>query len=187
MQIHDKKECLDIINDNNMMEHIIRHSMMVRNVAGLLCSNLIKTFPGLNLELAKSAALLHDITKTQSFKTGEKHSETGGKLIDELGFPETGDIIRQHVFLDDYNDTPPVTEAEIINYSDKRVLHDKVASLDKRLDYIYKKYVTNKEFIKRFDFMRENTGMLEKKIFTYLDFEPDDLQKMILSSDSYFD
>ena len=126
MNIPDKKECLDIIDNNNMMEHIIRHSMMVRNVAGVLCSELIETFPELNLELTKSAALLHDITKTQSFKTGEKHSETGGKLIEELGFPETGDIIRQHVFLDDYNDTPPVIEAEIINYSDKRVLHDKV-------------------------------------------------------------
>lgn len=179
MKIPDKKECLKIINNNSMMTHIIRHSLMVRNVAGFLCSKLIKTFPELNLELAKSAALLHDITKTRSFKTGEKHSETGGKLIEDIGFPEIGDIIRQHVFLDNYNDVPPVTEAEIINYSDKRVLHDKVASLDERLDYIHKKYVTDKKFIKHFDFMKKKTYMLEKKMFTYLDFEPNDLQKMI--------
>lgn len=180
MKIPDKKECFNIIYDNNMMDHIIKHSMMVRSVTNFLCSNLIGTFPQLNIKLAKSAALLHDITKTQSFKTGEKHSETGGKLIKELGFPETGDIIRQHVFLDDYNNMPPVIEAEIINYSDKRVLHDKVVPLEERLDYIYKRYVTNKEFIKHFDSMKKNTYMLEKKIFKYLDFRPDDLQILIL-------
>ena len=180
MNIPDKKECFNIINDNNMMDHIIKHSMMVRSVTDCLCTNLIETFPQLNIKLAKSAALLHDITKTQSFTTGERHSETGGKLLEKLGFPETGDIIRQHVFLDDYNDTPPVIEAEIINYSDKRVLHDKVVPLEERLDYIYKKYVTNKEFIKHFDFMKKKTYMLEKKLFQYLDFTPDDLQMMIL-------
>ncbi|MCK5313013.1 MAG: HDIG domain-containing protein, partial [Desulfobacteraceae bacterium] len=147
------------------------------------CYHLKKTFPELNIELAKSAALLHDITKTQSLATEEKHSETGGKLLLDLGFPETGDIVRQHVFLDNYNDTPPVIEAEIINYSDKRVLHDAVVPLDKRLDYIYKRYVTNKEFIKHFDFMKNKTHMLEKKIFTYLDFKPDDLKKLLLEND----
>jgi uncharacterized protein len=179
MDIPDKKECFNIINDNKMMDHIIKHSMMVGTVAGFLCSKLISTFSDLNLELAKSAGLLHDITKTKSFTTGEKHSETGGKLLEELGFPETGDIVRQHVFLDTYNINPPVTEAEIINYSDKRVLHDKVVPLDERLDYIYEKYVTNKEFIKHFDSMKKNTHLLEKKIFSYLDFKPSDLKNII--------
>jgi len=179
MDIPDRKECFIIINDNKMMDHIIKHSIMVGTVAEFLCLNLISTFPDLNIELAKSAGLLHDITKTQSFTTGEKHSETGGELLDKLGFPEAGDIVRQHVFLDNYDLSPPVTEAEIINYSDKRVLHDKIVPLDERLDYIYKKYVTNKEFIKHFDFMKKNTHLLEKKIFAYLDFEPSDLQKLI--------
>ena len=163
MKTPDKKECFNIINDNKMMSHIIKHSMMVSVVAAFLCSHLVKTFPELNLELVKSAGLLHDITKTRSFTTGEKHSDTGGKLVEELGFPETGDIIRQHVFLDNYNNDLPVTEAEIINYSDKRVLHDKVVPLDERLDYIYERYVTNKEFIKHFDSMKKNTYTLEKK------------------------
>ncbi len=179
MQIPDKQECLKIIKDNKMMDHIIRHSLMVRTVAGFLCSNLIKTFPQLNIELTRAAGLLHDITKVKSFKTGEKHSETGAALIKSLGFPETGDIIRQHVFLDNYDTLPPVTEAEIINYSDKRVLHDKAVPLDERLDYIYKRYVTNKEFIKHFDLMKSNTYLLEKKIFSYLDFKPDDLPGLL--------
>jgi len=179
MEIPDKEECFKIIKNNNMMDHIIKHSTTVSKVAYCLTINLKKTFPALNIELARSAALLHDITKTQSFKTGEKHSETGGRLLKELGFPEIGDIIRQHVFLDKYIDTPPVTEAEIINYSDKRVLHDQVVPLDERLDYIYKRYVTNKEFIKHFDFMKKNTYMLEKKIFTFLDFKPEDLAGLI--------
>ena len=182
MNIPDKKECFNIIHENKMLEHIIRHSEMVMNVADFLCSNLINTFPKLNIDLAKATALLHDITKTRSFTTGERHAETGGELIKNLGFPEAGDIIRQHVFLDNYNDIPPVIEAEIINYSDKRVLHDKVVPLEERLEYIYKRYVTNAEFIKHFDFMKNKTYLLEKKIFTYMDCEPDDLKKLIMKN-----
>ncbi len=182
MKIPDRRECLKIINDNNMMDHIIKHSITVSNVALFLCSMLIKTFPELNIKLSESAGLLHDITKTRSFTTGEKHSETGGQLLEELGFPETGDIIRQHVFLDDYNSEPPVTEAEIINYSDKRVLHDKVVPLSERLDYIFEKYVTDKEFIKHFEYMKKNTAILEKKIFKYLDFKPNELQQFIVTT-----
>jgi uncharacterized protein len=182
MRIPDKKECFRIIHDNNMMEHIIKHSMMVCKVAEFLCSQLTKTFPALNIELAKSAALLHDITKTQSFTTGEKHSETGGLLLKNLGFQETGNIIRQHVFLDEYNDTLPVIEAEIINYSDKRVLHDLIVPLDERLAYIYERYVTHKEFIKHFDFMKNKTYMLETKLFSHLDFKPGDLKDLIINS-----
>ncbi len=152
--------------------------MMVCKVADILSSNLIITFPTLNIKLAKSAALLHDITKVRSFKTGEKHSDTGGELLASLGFPETGDIVRQHVFLDKYDDALPVTEAEIINYSDKRVLHDKIVPLNERLDYIYSNYVTNKEFIKHFEYMKNKTKRLEKKLFKYLDFEPNDLQSL---------
>ncbi len=179
MNIPDQKECFNIIKKNKMMDHIIKHSITVSNVSGFLAIRLKKTFPKLNIELARSAGLLHDITKTRSFKTGEKHSETGGQLLCDLGYPETGDIIRQHVFLDHYNNTPPVIEAEIINYSDKRVLHDKIVPLEERLDYIYDRYVTNKKFIKRFDFMKKNTYNLEKKIFAYLDFKPSDIAALI--------
>lgn len=182
MKIPCKKTCYEIIRSHCMMDHIIAHSKMVHDVAEMLCRYLAVKHPNINSELSTSAALLHDITKTRSFATGEKHAETGGELLESLGFPETGDIIRQHVILDCYDSTADVNEAEIVNYSDKRVLHDRVVSLEERLDYIREHYVTDKKFIKQFKLLRDKTFELEDKLFTCIDLEPNDLQ--ILNHDT---
>jgi putative nucleotidyltransferase with HDIG domain len=166
----------------NMMSHIIDHSVMVANVAFFLCSKLKIKFTGLDTGLATSAALLHDITKTRSFDTKELHAQTGGELLTGLGYPETGDIIRQHVILDfydnnwDYAQTDSVvSEQEIVNYSDKRVLHDSVVLLEKRLEYIKSKYGNQKGFKGRIKIVWANTINLEKKLFSHLDINPDQL------------
>ncbi len=181
MKIPTKKECFQIIKQMSMMDHIIDHSVMVSNVTFFLCQKLKKANPGLNEKLAISAALLHDITKTRSFSTREVHSETGCELLAELGYPEVGEIIRQHVILDMYEDNTPVSEQEIVNYSDKRVLHDNVVSLNDRLDYIQEKYGYRSEFKSRIKIMWENTQQLEQKIFKNLDIVPDGLPSLIKS------
>jgi len=176
MKIPCKKTCYDIIRGHSMMDHIIAHSKMVHNVVDMICRHIALEYPHINIELSKSAALLHDITKTRSFTTGEMHAETGGELLETLGFPETGDIIRQHVILDCYDSTADVNEAEIVNYSDKRVLHDRVVSLEERLDYIFEHYVTDKKFFNRYKLLRKKTFELEDKLFASIDITPDDLE-----------
>ena len=104
MKIPSRDECFKLINDMDMMDHIIDHSVMVSNVARFLCFHLKKVAPNLDVRLATHAALLHDITKTRSFETHELHSQTGGKLLTEMGYPEVGNIIRQHVILDSYEE-----------------------------------------------------------------------------------
>ena len=49
-----------------MMDHIVAHSMQVCQVATYLTDHLIGHHPHLNADLIRSAALLHDITKTRS-------------------------------------------------------------------------------------------------------------------------
>lgn len=175
MNIPSKKKCFRLMKKMGMMDHIVDHSIMVSNVACFLSEKLKKFSPRLDSNLATSAALLHDITKTRSFNTREIHSETGCQMLIDLGYPEVGDIIRQHVLLDRYHKDTPVSEHEIVNYSDKRILHDKVVSLDKRLKYIEKRYGAQKKIRRRMQFMREETLALEKKIFFHLDITPDQL------------
>ena len=163
----------------DMMDHIIDHSIMVSNVALFLSLKLKKYSPDLDSRLTTSAALLHDITKTRSFDTKESHSETGGLMLIKLGYPEVGDIIRQHVILDSYKNDSPVSEQEIVNYSDKRILHDKVVPLNKRLEYIKLRYGTKKEFKDRIQTMWTNTLKLENKIFCQLDITPRQLSKCV--------
>lgn len=179
MKIPTQSECFNLIDQMTMMDHIIDHSIMVSNVARYLCKNLKTHYPNLDIDLAMSAALLHDITKTRSFDTGEIHSLTGGKLLSEMGYPEVGDIVRQHVLLDRYRPSTPVSMAEIVNYADKRVLHDKVVSLEKRLDYIKVRYATNDKLKKKLVYMKQKTQELEDKLFSFLDIEPDQLADKI--------
>jgi len=177
MNIPSKKECFKLIKKMEMMDHIVDHSIMVSNIAQFICLKLKKHFPHLNTQLVISAALLHDITKTRSFDTKESHSETGGLMLTELGYPEVGDIVRQHVILDSYENDSPVLEQEIVNYSDKRVLHDKVVPLEKRLEYIKLRYGKNKEFKDHIQIMWANTVDLENKIFCRLDISPGQLSE----------
>ena len=175
MNFLSKTDCFKLIKTMDMMDHIIDHSVMVSNVTLFLCHALKKNSAKINADLAISAALLHDITKTRSFSTKENHSETGGFLLTDMGYPELGSIIRQHVILDSYIADSPVSEQEIVNYSDKRVLHDRVVSLDERLEYIRVRYGKTVEFENRIRIMSQNTLTLENKIFSHLDIAPDQL------------
>ena len=90
MNIPSKINCFKLIKKTDMMDHIIAHSIMVSNVALFLTIKLKKHFPDLDVRLATSAALLHDITKTRSFDTNEIHSETGGLMLTDMDIPKWG-------------------------------------------------------------------------------------------------
>jgi putative nucleotidyltransferase with HDIG domain len=183
MKIPTKKECYRLMFKMNMMDHIVVHSMQVCRVATLLTESLIDQDLQLNLDLIQAAALLHDITKTRSFKTEENHALTGGQYLAELGYAEVGNLVRQHVRLDEYPKNVSLGEAEVINYADKRVLHEDVVSLDKRLDYILEKYAKIPEHRERIFRLWEKTKEIEDKIFGILSFSPEDLTRMINSED----
>jgi putative nucleotidyltransferase with HDIG domain len=180
MKIPTQKQCFQIIHSMGMMDHIVDHSIMVGNVTLCLCRHLKQTTTSLNVGLATAAALLHDITKTRSFETGELHSETGGELLENLGYPEVGNIIRQHVILDRCEENTPVSEQEIVNYADKRVLHDTIVSLSRRLEYIQIKYGSQSGMQDRIAVMWKMTVALEKKMFLKLPFLPAQLPNRVL-------
>ena len=96
-------------------------------------------------------------------------------MLTDLGYPEIGSIVRQHVILDSYEADTPITEEEIVNYSDKRILHDRIVSLARRMEYIQNRYCIKKRFADLFEIMKTNTLGLEKKLFKPLDLEPDEL------------
>lgn len=186
MKIPTRKQCFQIIRKMGMMDHIVDHSIMVGNVTLCLCRHVRQTAPALNVELATAAALLHDITKTRSFETGERHSETGGDLIEALGYPEVGDIIRQHVVLDRWKENAPVTEQEIVNYADKRVLHDSVVSLACRLEYIQERYAGHCHLKDQIAGMWETTLAIEHKLFRRISFSPAQLPDRVLMDIRFF-
>ena len=170
MQIPPKTECYRLMAEMRMLDNIVAHSIQVSRVSLLLADRMQTAGITLNRELLQAAALLHDITKTRSFETGEMHTETGGELLHLRGYPEVGHIVRQHVRLDSYSAAGPPTEAEIVNYADKRVLHDHVVSLNRRMEYIVQRYGTNPQVARRLDWLCERSLAMEARIFAHLPF-----------------
>jgi putative nucleotidyltransferase with HDIG domain len=170
-----KDTCFRLMQEMKMLNHIFDHSRQVCRVAMCLARHLNGDSVPMNLQLVQAAALLHDITKTRSFQTGENHASTGGELLTDLGYPDVGNIIRQHVRLDSYFESELPREAEIVNYADKIVLHDKIVRLKQRKAYIFKKYGKGPEDKIRLERLWENTARLEQRLFRFLPFSPRDL------------
>ena len=182
-----KSQCYQMMCEMKMMDHIVVHSMQVCRVATYLTDYLVGEHTHLNANMIRSAALLHDITKTRSFNTGEDHALTGSQFLTDRGYPEVGDLVRQHVVLDEYAASKIPAEAEIINYADKRVLHDEIVDLDRRLDYILERYAKKAEHRKRIYLLWEKTKHLENRIFSDLPFSPENINQILNAEDRLVD
>jgi putative nucleotidyltransferase with HDIG domain len=153
----------------------VAHSIQVCRVGECLVDHLKFQGSQLNRQLVQAAGLLHDITKTRSFETAENHALTGAQVLADFGYPQVGNLVRQHVRLDDYPEHQILSEAVIVNYADKRVLHDRIVSLDERMSYIQERYGSRPEHRHRILLLWQKTAALEKQIFSCLPFSPDDL------------
>lgn len=179
MRFLTKKECYHLIYEMEMMDHIVAHSILVCQVAMFLVDQLNQNGIDLNRNVVQSSALLHDITKTRSFQTRENHAQTGELLLRELNYPEIGHIIGQHVILNEYLYSAPPIEAEIVNYADKRVLHDRVVLLKDRMAYVLEHYGKQSIYQERILKLWEDSEQLERKLFAVLPFSPEDLIGLI--------
>ena len=158
-----------------MLSHIVAHSEQVCRVALCLVDHMNHSATGLNRHLVQAAALLHDITKTRSFETGENHAATARELLTERGFPEVARIVGQHVHLDNQTPSQGVEEAQIVNYADKRVLHDEIVSLEKRMAYIVERYGREEAHRVRIMQLWDESRGLEAHLFRHVDFPPHEL------------
>lgn len=90
----------------------------------------------INMRVVDRAAILHDICKIDSIKSGGDHALMGEQLLKSLGYHFVADIIGQHVRLKSME----LNEAMVVNYADKRVMHDKVVSLSRRFVDLMSRY-----------------------------------------------
>jgi len=169
-----------------MLGNIRDHSFMVARVAkalvdGLSASNVSST-PDSSEVVA--GALLHDIAKTRCLQNNSHHARDGQSICNELGYPNIGEIVLEHVVLKDFNEDlyreGVFGAKELVYYADKRVRHDQVVSLKDRLDYIVERYgdgdpTKEKHIANNFAV----TFRLEKLLFNHLDFAPEQIVTQI--------
>ncbi len=166
------------MNQYGMLENIIDHSIEVANVALYLSIELNKKGQEIDLLLVEAASLLHDLTKTESFKTREDHASTGSRVLKEMGYGKVGEIVAQHIWLSHDIDPVSVSEEEVVNYADKRVMHNRVVSLEERFEDLRNRYGKDLEGIRYLRRMEKVVQEIEQKIFSILRIDPHDLQHL---------
>jgi len=165
----------------DMLDNIAKHSITVCHLAMSLADRLNMHEVHLDHRLVRASALLHDITKTRSLTTHENHAHTGSLVLTNLGYPEVGTIVGQHVRLpDDFISRFP-DEAAIVHYADKRVLHDHVVSLDDRMSYIQERYGRKPENLRRIHETWNMVRVLEHRLCEALSTTPDNLRDLVSS------
>jgi hypothetical protein len=174
--IPDEATCRQLMDRYSMLPNIVEHSYRVCQVASFLGKALSGTGEALDPALILASSLLHDITKTRSLKTREKHAGTGGSLLEDLGCPRVAEVVRGHVRLPEGALLDPVREVHIINYADKRVRHNTVVSLEERFIDLIERYGVTPDRKILIDQMGEATVELEQAIFDRIESTPDDLQ-----------
>lgn len=151
-----------------MPQHILNHSMAVERIAVGIASHLPDK---IDVRLVEMGALLHDICKIDSIRTGQDHARMGGRLLDILDCPELASIVRQHVHLE----SDELNEAMIVHYADKRVMHEEVVPVSRRFVDLMERYGKDKKREERISNLYTRSLEIEKIIVKATGIDADDL------------
>jgi hypothetical protein len=169
--------CRRLLIAHGVPEHIRRHSAQVARVARQMGEALRGRGETIDIALVEAAALLHDIAKAPCIESRLDPAAEGGRVLRELGLESGAAVVERHVHLGPWDQRGPVTEAEVVNYADKRVLYEDVVSLEVRFRDLIARYGKGRiEFEER---IRRNWATLEAvevKLFRALPIGPADIR-----------
>ena len=175
---------MDLMERYHMLGHIRLHSIVVAKVSHLIARGLRDVGFDISIEKVTAGALLHDIGKTISLGTGDDHARIGRDICMENHLHEIAEIVDQHVLLKNYSIASDYSEKEIVYYSDKRVNHDQIVTLEERENYILDRYGGNASGLRKR--IRKNFALcrkVESKLFDRLDFDPGILSTAAVKED----
>ena len=158
-----------------MLEHIVRHSLEVARVALFLSLELNKKGQKIDLGLVEAASLLHDLSKTECLRTKRNHAKVGCQLLKGMGYERVGEVVAHHIRLEKEGNPLALSEEEIVNYADKRVMHDRIVPLEERFNDLMERYGKQPNGREILEQLKKEICGIENKIFMFLRIDPDDL------------
>jgi hypothetical protein len=87
-------------------------------------------------------------------------------------------VVAQHIWLSHGVDPLCVSEEEVVNYADKRVMHDRIVSLEERFNDLRNRYGKDQKGMDYLERMEKVIQEIERKIFLILQINPNDLQNL---------
>jgi uncharacterized protein len=171
--------CFGLLEKYQTPHHIVLHSQKVWEVAKVVAEGLLLKDIPLDMPLVLASSLLHDIGKYPCILDGQGyHDARGEQILQQEGFPEVARIVGQHVILKG-DPADGLHEEHVVFYADKRVVHDRLVSLDERFVYLQETYGRTSDAVERLMAMKRETARLEKTIFLHLDFGPGDVRGLL--------
>ncbi len=147
--IPSERQCRAWWDRFDMFEHIKEHSIQVANVATTIAGMAVQvklpgpasTSPERFCATIRASALLHDLGKTYCIRHGGNHSQLGGAWVQELTRnPNVAQGVTHHVYWPGPLDLEAFFIPLAVMYSDKRVRHTEIVSLDERAEDLYQRY-----------------------------------------------
>ncbi len=143
--VPSREECRRYWQIYCLPEHIREHSRLVALVAEHICVLARERGMQVPVEAVVASALLHDLGKFYCIEYGGSHQQLGAGLVMELtGNPAIAQGVMHHVYwpgaIDIYRYFLPL----VIIYSDKRVKHDQIVTLETRFQDLFARYGINK-------------------------------------------
>ena len=139
-------------------EAVVSHCRQVAANANAILKALCAAGIHLDARLTYTAALLHDIARSE-----KHHAEAGACLLARHGFPALSPIVRVHMDLDVDRDAP-LDESQIVHLADKLVSGDQTVDLETRFQKKLKKYGKNPESIGFIHRRKENACRILEKV-----------------------
>lgn len=136
-------DCLALWDEFHMYPNIRRHSLLVAHITQCLATRANEAGMGIHVQTARAAALLHDLAKTWCLQHGGAHDTLGASLVLE----HTGNYaVAQGVLFHVYwpwaipDGAAVCAIPMLIQYADKRVMHDRCVTLEERFDDLLVRY-----------------------------------------------
>jgi putative nucleotidyltransferase with HDIG domain len=150
MEFPSQEQCIALWDKYKMPENIRTHTRAVARVADKVAAVIAAQGVAIDLDLVNRGALLHDIAKLKGIQGGSevRHTVEGGKIIEQEGLGRRlAEVVRNHG-LEEFSFDLPI-EDQIVNYADRRVVHDTIVSLEERLADLKARYLGAREIIEQ--------------------------------------
>jgi CTP:molybdopterin cytidylyltransferase MocA len=136
-KIPDLNDCWRLLSEAGVDGELEKHCCAVAYTAFDVVRKLNRAGTELDEELVLAGAILHDVLRHKP-----EHAKAGERYLNEKGYPLVAEIVGAHMDIE-VDDSPRLTEAEIVYYADKLVSGNSLSSINNRFEYAMRKYGDN--------------------------------------------
>jgi len=166
------KQCFEMLQEYHVPRHIKRHSLAVAQLGVFLAEKLKEKGLDIDVELVRSACLLHDLVRTCDFEKpdydkfeqrvteedeakweeirerykGVNHEDAAYDILKEQ-YPVPALTVKKHKYAGILDEAlrPQTWEEKIVYYADMRVMGNRIVPLKTRLEDAHKRNVHLRE------------------------------------------